>query len=111
MYVPDIAAFTESGHKPGETVICTGKIKHVGSTYIDQWNYLKNLLPKEKQHEASDGRRVKNPIPGWFISKFTATGDIKVSELDLSIQTTKDPVGLLAKHVSFPTFEFQQSNC
>lgn len=42
LYVPDIAAFTESGHKPGETVLCTGKIKHVGSTYVDQWNYLKN---------------------------------------------------------------------
>lgn len=34
MHVPDIAAFLESGHKPGETVICTGKIKHVGSTYM-----------------------------------------------------------------------------
>jgi len=62
MYVPDIAAFTESGHKPGETVICTGKIKHVGSTYVDQWNYLKNLLPKEKQHEA----KLTLAAPNWY---------------------------------------------
>jgi len=62
MYVPDIAAFTESGHKPGETVICTGKIKHVGSTYVDQWNYLKSLLPKEKHHEA----KLTLAAPEWY---------------------------------------------
>jgi len=62
MYVPDIAAFTESGHKPGETVICTGKIKHVGSTYVDQWNHLKSLLPKEKQHEA----KLTLAAPEWY---------------------------------------------
>lgn len=62
MYVPDIAAFTESGHKPGETVICTGKIKHVGSTYVDQWNYLKNLLPKERQGEA----KLTLAAPNWY---------------------------------------------
>jgi len=61
MYVPDIAAFTESGHKPGETVICTGKIKHVGSTYVDQWNYLKSL-PGVKQHEA----KLTLAAPKWY---------------------------------------------
>ncbi len=48
--------------KPGETVICTGKIKHVGSTYVDQWNYLKNLLPKEKQGEA----KLTLAAPNWY---------------------------------------------
>lgn len=62
MYVPDIAAFTESGHKPGETVICTGKIKHVGSTYVDQWNYLKGLFPKEKHHEL----KLTLAAPEWY---------------------------------------------
>jgi len=62
MYVPDIAAFTESGHKPGETVICTGKIKHVGSTYLDQWNYLKSLLPKERVGEA----KLTLAAPNWY---------------------------------------------
>ena len=60
--VPDIAAFTESGHKPGETVICTGKIKHVGSTYVDQWNYLKSLLPKERIGEA----KLTLAAPEWY---------------------------------------------
>ncbi|KAH8808005.1 hypothetical protein F5884DRAFT_673933 [Xylogone sp. PMI_703] len=62
MYVPDIAAFTESGHKPGETVMCTGKIKHVGSTYVDQWNYLKNLLPKDKVASA----KLTLAAPNWY---------------------------------------------
>ncbi|KAK6598125.1 5-methyltetrahydropteroyltriglutamate-homocysteine methyltransferase [Botrytis cinerea] len=51
-YVPDIDAFLEEGHKPGESVYCTGKIKHIGSTYLSQWNYLKNLLPADKIKEA-----------------------------------------------------------
>ena len=62
MYIPDIAAFTEAGHKPGETVICTGKIKHVGSTYVDQWEYLKNLVPKDRVHEC----KLTLAAPNWY---------------------------------------------
>lgn len=43
-------------------MICTGKIKHVGSTYVDQWNYLKNLLPKDRQHEA----KLTLAAPNWY---------------------------------------------
>ncbi|KAK2625619.1 hypothetical protein QTJ16_004931 [Diplocarpon rosae] len=62
LYVPDIAAFTETGHKPGETVICTGKIRHVKSTYVNQWNFLKNLLPAERKHEA----KLTLAAPNWY---------------------------------------------
>lgn len=62
LYVPDLAAFTEAGHKPGESVVCTGKIKHTGSTYTDQWNYLKNLLPAERVKEA----KLTLPAPNWY---------------------------------------------
>lgn len=49
MYVPDIAAFMETGHKPGESVYCVGKIRHTGkSTYVEQVEFLKGLLPKER---------------------------------------------------------------
>jgi len=62
MYIPDIAAFTEEGYKPGETVICTGKIKHVGSTYTDQFDYLKSLVP------SSDTKNLKLTLaaPNWY---------------------------------------------
>jgi len=35
-YMPDIVAFLETGHKPGESIMCDGKVKHFGSTYVDQ---------------------------------------------------------------------------
>ena len=51
VYVPDVVAFTDAGQKAGKSVICTGKIKHVGSTYVEQWEFLKKLIPKERIHE------------------------------------------------------------
>ncbi|KAI9799768.1 MAG: hypothetical protein M1833_003887 [Piccolia ochrophora] len=65
-YMPDIAAFLEQGHGPVESVVCTGKIKHVGSTYIDQWNYLKNLVPKERQGEC----KLTLPAPEWYHMRY-----------------------------------------
>jgi methionine synthase II (cobalamin-independent) len=62
MYLPDVAAFMETGHKPGESVLCTGKIKHVGSTYVDQWEYLKTLVPKERWHEC----KLTLAAPNWY---------------------------------------------
>ncbi|KAI1823386.1 5-methyltetrahydropteroyltriglutamate-homocysteine methyltransferase [Xylaria intraflava] len=62
MYVPDIAAFTESGHKPGESIVCTGKIKHVGSSYLPDWNYLKNLVPAERVKEL----KITLAAPEWY---------------------------------------------
>ncbi|KAH7132552.1 5-methyltetrahydropteroyltriglutamate-homocysteine methyltransferase [Dendryphion nanum] len=63
MYVPDIAAFMETGHKPGESVYCVGKIKHTGeSTYVDQVEYLKTLLPKEKWGDI----KLTLAAPNWY---------------------------------------------
>jgi hypothetical protein len=62
MYIPDIAAFTEEGYKPGETVICTGKIKHVGSTYTDQFDYLKSLVPESKHKDL----KLTLAAPNWY---------------------------------------------
>jgi methionine synthase II (cobalamin-independent) len=62
MYIPDIAAFTEEGYKPGETAICTGKIKHVGSTYTDQFDYLKSLVPESKHKDL----KLTLAAPNWY---------------------------------------------
>ncbi|KAL0254653.1 hypothetical protein SLS55_010133 [Diplodia seriata] len=62
-YVPDMAAFLETNHVPGETVICTGKIRHTGqSTYVDQVEYLKTLLPKERWGEI----KLTLAAPNWY---------------------------------------------
>lgn len=48
-YLPDMAAFCEEkDYKPPENVVCTGKIKHVGSTYVDQFNFLKSLVSEDQ---------------------------------------------------------------
>jgi hypothetical protein len=52
----------EAGHKPGESVVCTGKIKHVGSTYINEWKFLKSLLPHDRVKEA----KITLPAPEWY---------------------------------------------
>ncbi|KAJ5890864.1 uncharacterized protein N7473_007092 [Penicillium subrubescens] len=61
-YAPDIAAFLEAGHKPGETVLCTGKIKHVGSTYVDQFKYLAGLVPKDEVKNL----KITLAAPNWY---------------------------------------------
>ncbi|RYP52014.1 hypothetical protein DL769_010732 [Monosporascus sp. CRB-8-3] len=68
MYVPDIAAFTESGHKPGESIVCTGKIKHVGSSYLPDWKYLKNLVPPERVKEL----KITLAAPEWYHLRYKA---------------------------------------
>ncbi|KAI9730819.1 MAG: hypothetical protein M1834_005537 [Cirrosporium novae-zelandiae] len=65
-YMPDIAAFTNTGLNPGESVICTGKIKHVGSTYIDQWNYLKSLVPPDKVKDC----KLTLAAPEWYHMRY-----------------------------------------
>lgn len=62
MYVPDVVVFTEAGDNPIGSVICTGKIKHVRSTYIDQWNYLKSILPQDRIPEA----KLTLAAPTWY---------------------------------------------
>ena len=65
-YMPDIAAFMEKGHKPGESVICTGKIRHVGSTYLEQWNYLKSIAPEEMVPYC----KLTLAAPNWYHMRY-----------------------------------------
>jgi len=63
LYVPDIAAFTEANEKPGETVICDGKISHSGvSTYLPEYEYMKSIT------SASQRGQIKLTLaaPEWY---------------------------------------------
>ena len=66
MYMPDVAGFIGSHHKPGETVLCTDMIRHVGSTYVDQWNYLKSIVPNERVHEC----KLTLAAPEWYYMRY-----------------------------------------
>ena len=62
-YVPDIAAFLEEEKVPGESVICDGKISHTGkSSYIDQFEFLKSITPKERHCEI----KMTLAAPNWY---------------------------------------------
>ncbi|KAM0161136.1 hypothetical protein ACHAPG_002615 [Botrytis cinerea] len=62
-YVPDIAGFIEKGHKPGQSCLCTGKIKHTGkSTLIGQFEYLKTLVPEERWSDI----KLTMIAPPWY---------------------------------------------
>ena len=65
-YMPDIAAFLENGHGPVESVICIDKIKHTGSTYTEQWNFLKRLLPANKVR----GAKLTLAAPEWYHMRY-----------------------------------------
>jgi methionine synthase II (cobalamin-independent) len=61
-YAPDVAAFLEAGHKPGESVICTGKVKHTHSTYVDEFKYLASVVP----HEEVKSLKITLAAPNWY---------------------------------------------
>lgn len=62
-YVPDIAAFLEEKKVPGESVICDGPISHTGkSSYIEQYEYLKTITPKERHGEI----KLTLAAPSWY---------------------------------------------
>ena len=45
---PPIAMLKKAGLKFPMTVVCTGKIKHVKSPYLEQWKYLRSCVPREQ---------------------------------------------------------------
>ena len=62
-YVPDIAGFIEKGHKPGQSCLCTGKIRHKGeSTLVGQFEFLKTLIPKERWGDI----KLTMIAPPWY---------------------------------------------
>jgi methionine synthase II (cobalamin-independent) len=79
-YMPDIAAFIESNYKPGESVICVGKIRHVGSTYVDQFKFLASLVtPGEVKNI-----KLTLAAPNWYHLRYKEgrayPGDVYASD-------------------------------
>ena len=64
--MPNVAAFTDCGQRPPESVFCTGKIKHVGSAFVDQWRFLKTIVPIDKL----EGCKVTMPAPELYHMRY-----------------------------------------
>jgi methionine synthase II (cobalamin-independent) len=52
---------TNHGRHTYSTYIATGKIQHIGSGNLEQWNFLKSQLPADRVQEA----KLTLPSP-WF---------------------------------------------
>ncbi|CRG86337.1 putative protein YxjH [Talaromyces islandicus] len=61
-YMPDISAFIEEKVEPGETVVCTGKIKHKGSTYVNDFKWLAALVKPEEVKNL----KITLAAPNWY---------------------------------------------
>jgi len=48
---PPIAMLKKAGLKFPMTVVCTGKIRHTKSTYLDEWKTLRSCVPEEQWGE------------------------------------------------------------
>ncbi|KZF19631.1 UROD/MetE-like protein [Xylona heveae TC161] len=63
-YMPDVAPFADS--EIHETLLCTGKIKHVGSTYLREWDYLRSIVSAKRLHEC----KITLPAPEWYHMRY-----------------------------------------
>lgn len=81
-YIPDVGAFLEvshrlsttvgahspvvqKNHKPGETVLCEGKIKYVPAAskgHIEQLQYLQKIIPEAHHGDI----KLTIPAPTWY---------------------------------------------
>lgn len=61
-YMPNVASFTNCGQRPPESVFCTGRIKHVGSAFVDQWTFLKTVVPSDMLR----GCKITMPAPELY---------------------------------------------
>jgi methionine synthase II (cobalamin-independent) len=58
---PSTAVLAQQGIKTRPGVKATGKIRHVKSAYMEEWNTLKSLLPMEQWKEC----KLTIPSPTW----------------------------------------------
>ena len=65
-YMPNVAAFTDAGERPPESVFCTGKIKHTGSAFVQPWNFLKATV----RSDLAKGCKVTMPAPELYHMRY-----------------------------------------
>lgn len=61
-YIPHVATMYAAGLQSSETIFCSGKIKRTQSFYVEEFNYLKSLVPPK------DVKFIKVTMcsPSWF---------------------------------------------
>ncbi|GME64620.1 Methionine synthase vitamin-B12 independent [Neofusicoccum parvum] len=67
-YLPDTADFLRRGEELTDRLICTGKIKHVGSHYTEEFNTNKQFVDPERHHEI----KISLTSPYWYHYRYRA---------------------------------------
>jgi methionine synthase II (cobalamin-independent) len=61
-YFPTVKVLASRGAKSRDGVACTRKVRHVKSPLLDEWMYLRSLLPKESWKEC----KITVPSPVYY---------------------------------------------
>lgn len=61
-YFPTIKVMLENGVKTRDCIICTEKVRHVTSPLLEEWLYLRSLLPESQWGQC----KVTIPSPTYF---------------------------------------------
>ncbi|KAH7057091.1 hypothetical protein B0J12DRAFT_568488 [Macrophomina phaseolina] len=67
-YLPDTADFLRRGEELTDRLICVGKIRHVGSSYVEEFNSNKRFLPRERWGEM----KISVASPYWYHYRYKA---------------------------------------
>jgi methionine synthase II (cobalamin-independent) len=62
LYFPTVKVLASRGVKSRDGVVCTRKVRHVKSPLLDEWMYLRSLLPKESWKEC----KITIPSPVYY---------------------------------------------
>lgn len=76
---PTIVTLQSKGIKTRPAVVATGKIKHVKSAYLEEWEVLKSLVPEAQWKEC----KITMPSPTWQhmqLAKGTAYSSVYSSD-------------------------------
>jgi methionine synthase II (cobalamin-independent) len=112
-YIPHIGFMLAAGMQSSESILCTGKIKRVRPFYVDQFKYLKSLVPAEQVQFI----KITMCSPSWFHQRHGSDGtyDLSVYKNDTEYfdalgqayrEEISDLYELGCRHIQFddPTF-------
>ena len=61
-YFPSVKVLASRGATHRDGIVCTGKVKHVESPLLEEWMYLRSLMPEEMWREC----KVTLPSPTYY---------------------------------------------
>lgn len=67
-YLPDTADFLRGGEELTDRLVCVGRIRHVGSAYVREFEANKRFVPRERHGEI----KISLTSPYWYHYRYRA---------------------------------------